>query len=102
MLRSVHQDNYFEISKTVFGQFFILFIIKGVEGAKKFLKQILYQGQNGTRKWVVEVLSSYVVLSWTLYCASVHPLRIISVHLFIFASVTDNIHASVHLCICDG
>ena len=34
MLCSVHQDNSFELSKTFFGQFIKLFIIKGVEGVQ--------------------------------------------------------------------
>ena len=73
-LHSVHQDASFELSKTVFGQFFKFFIIKGVGGVQKLpnvekkvekiviKKKFFNRGQNGTRKWVVEVLSSHVVL----------------------------------------
>ena len=34
-MRSVHQDASFELSKTVFGQFFKFFIIRGFGGVKK-------------------------------------------------------------------
>ena len=52
---------------------FKFFITKGVGGvqklpdvknrSKKFRKKFLTRGQNGTRKWVVKVVSSYVVHS---------------------------------------
>ena len=68
MLHSVHQDAYFELSKTVFGPFLKLFIIRESRGVqklpdvnKRFLKnsekKFLNRGQNGTRKCVVVVLS---------------------------------------------
>ena len=34
-LRSLHQDASFELSKTVFGQFFKFFIIRGFGGVQK-------------------------------------------------------------------
>ena len=89
MLRSVHQDASFELSKTVFCHFFILFIIKGVEGVNKFLKQILYQGA----KWNKKIGG----ICFIIICGA-----FMDTLLCFCASVTDNICASVHICICDG
>ena len=57
----MHQDAYFELSKTVFGQFFKFFIIKGVGGVQKlpdmekkvdkyFQKKISNQGAKRNKK----------------------------------------------------
>ena len=69
----MHQDASFELSNTAFGQFVMMrgdpFDLGGSKSyptwkkgeEKKILIFFQMRMQNGTRKWVVEVLSSHVV-----------------------------------------
>ena len=88
-LHSVYQNPSFELSKSTFWQFFRFFILRGdpydfgvvksYPEWKKWLKKIPKKKiwkirPRGTGKWVVEVSSSQVVLSGTLYSTGEEPL----------------------------
>ena len=69
-LHSVHQDASFELSNTTFEQFFRFFVIRGGQKVTRHWKKdqnknsekiIQIRMKNGTRKLVVEVMSSDLV-----------------------------------------
>ena len=77
---SASRHSFIELPKTVVGQFFKLFIIKGVGGVQKLPavkkktvkknseKKFFTKGQNGTRKWVVEVC--VIICGVFIYCTA--------------------------------